>query len=89
MSYHDQVPWFATSNGVIDLKTSADFRDKKYTNNDINHNNNENSMYHCSLSIGRTEKYKMISMKIREIYLSLLFNSTFVTVWRGDFNVYM
>ena len=43
MSYHDQVPWFATSNGVIDLKTSADFRDKKYTNNDINHNNNENS----------------------------------------------
>ena len=41
MSYEDQVPWFATSNGIIDLKTSADFRDKKYTNNDINQNHTE------------------------------------------------
>jgi len=35
MGYNDQIPWFATSNGVIDLKTSADFRDHRYTNNEI------------------------------------------------------
>ena len=41
MSYDEQVPWFATSNGIIDLKTSADFRDKKYTHNDINQNHTD------------------------------------------------
>ena len=35
MSHEDQVPWFATSNGVIDLRTSADFRDHRFTNNQI------------------------------------------------------
>ena len=40
MVYKDQIPWFATSNGVIDLKTSADFRDNRYTNNEIVNNNN-------------------------------------------------
>ena len=46
MVYKDQIPWFATSNGVIDLKTSADFRENRYTNNEIvssNNNNNNNS----------------------------------------------
>ena len=43
MVYKDQIPWFATSNGVIDLKTSADFRDNRYTNNEIVNNNNNNS----------------------------------------------
>ena len=42
MVYKDQIPWFATSNGVIDLKTSADFRDNRYTNNEIVNNNNNN-----------------------------------------------
>ena len=42
MVYKDQIPWFATSNGVIDLKTSADFRDNRYTNNEIVNNNNSN-----------------------------------------------
>ena len=43
MVYKDQIPWFATSNGVIDLKTSADFRDNRYTNNEIVNNNNNNN----------------------------------------------
>ena len=42
MVYKDQIPWFATSNGVIDLKTSADFRDNRYTNNEIVNNNDNN-----------------------------------------------
>ena len=37
----DQVPWFATSNGVIDLHTSADFRDHRYTNNQIEPKNED------------------------------------------------
>ena len=32
---NSQIPWFATSNGVIDLQTSADHRDHRYTNNQI------------------------------------------------------
>ena len=53
---NSQIPWFATSNGVIDLQTSADHRDHRYTNNQIedqtlpnstdkplNNNNNTNS----------------------------------------------
>ena len=32
---NSQIPWFATSNGVIDLQTSADHRDHRYTNNHI------------------------------------------------------
>ena len=53
---NSQIPWFATSNGVIDLQTSADHRDHRYTNNQIedqtlpnstdntlNNNNNNNS----------------------------------------------
>ena len=43
MVYKDQIPWFATSNGVIDLKTSADFRDNRYTNNEIVNNNNDDN----------------------------------------------
>ena len=39
MVYKDQIPWFATSNGMIDLQTSADFRDHRYTNNEIVNNN--------------------------------------------------
>ena len=55
---NSQIPWFATSNGVIDLQTSADHRDHRYTNNKIddqtlpnstdkplntNHNTNNNT----------------------------------------------
>ena len=32
---NSQIPWFATSNGVIDLMTSADHRDHRYTHNQI------------------------------------------------------
>ena len=32
---NSQIPWFATSNGVIDLQTSADHRDHRYTHNTI------------------------------------------------------
>ena len=36
---NNQIPWFATSNGVIDLQTSADHRDHRYTNNLIDKTN--------------------------------------------------
>ena len=32
---NNQIPWFATSNGVIDLQTSADHRDHRYTHNQL------------------------------------------------------
>ena len=32
---NSQIPWFATSNGVIDLQTSSDHRDHRYTNNQL------------------------------------------------------
>merc|ERR1711997_1347424 len=40
---NSQIPWFATSNGVIDLQTSADHRDHRYTNNQIEDNTLVNS----------------------------------------------
>ena len=40
---NSQIPWFATSNGVIDLQTSADHRDHRYTNNQIEDQNLPNS----------------------------------------------
>ena len=43
MTFKDQIPWFATSNGIIDLQTSADFRDHRYTNNTID-NKQEDSV---------------------------------------------
>ena len=65
MVYKDQIPWFATSNGVIDLKTSADFRDNRYTNNEIVNNNNDvnnsnkNDMEESSKGSAKSQKKMM------------------------------